>query len=96
VRLDLALKHLCLVKSRSAAKSLCDAGRVLVDGVPARAASTLRVGHRVVIEFPRRRIRLEIRAVPERQLSKARSRHCYAILESEGEADPEESLLDGP
>jgi ribosomal 50S subunit-recycling heat shock protein len=94
VRLDLALKHLCLVKSRSAAKSLCDAGRVLVDGAPARAASTLREGHRLLIQFPRRTIRLEVRVVPERQLSKARSRQCYTVLDTEGEPDAEESLLD--
>jgi ribosomal 50S subunit-recycling heat shock protein len=92
VRLDVALKHLCLVKSRSSAKSLCDAGRVLVDGVPARAASGLRVGHLVVIHYPRRSIRIEIRAVPERQLSKARSRQCYVLLDAQGDA--EESLLD--
>jgi len=92
VRLDLALKHLCLVKSRSAAKAMCDAGRVLVDGAPARAASTLRAGHRLLIQFPRRTVRLEVHVVPERQLSKARSRQCYTILDEEGEA--EESLLD--
>jgi len=92
VRLDLALKHLCLVKSRSSAKAMCDAGNVLVDGAPARAASALRAGHLVVIQYPRRSVRLEIRVVPERQLSKARSRQCYVILDAQGEA--EESLLD--
>ena len=44
MRVDLALKYLCLVKSRSSVKHLCDDDSVLVNEQPVKPAATLRTG----------------------------------------------------
>ena len=66
MRIDLVLKYLCLAKSRSSAKALCDRGAVLVNGDTARASSVIHPGDRI-----------EIIEVPQRQASKAEAPAYY-------------------
>jgi ribosomal 50S subunit-recycling heat shock protein len=77
MRIDLVLKYLCLVKSRSIAKSLCDQGRVLVDGEAVKSSSRVQEGDRVTIQFDRDSVTVSIETVPEKQLSKARALTYY-------------------
>jgi len=94
-RLDLVLKHLCLAKSRSMAKSLCDAGRVLVNGTAARASGKVSPGDRVTIQFHGRTVTFEVADVPEKQLSKAVAPDYYRAIETppeEVQTDPLEDL----
>jgi ribosome-associated heat shock protein Hsp15 len=77
MRVDLALKYLCLVKSRSSVKHLCDDDSVLVNDHPVKPAATLRAGDRITIRFPHRTLTVELVAVPERQLSKSAAPACY-------------------
>src|SRR5512133_3231191 len=51
-RLDVALTRLVPELSRSRAQHLLDAGEVLVDGRPAKAAARLRGGERVDVRLP--------------------------------------------
>lgn len=60
MRLDLFLKTSRLVKRRGQAKALCDAGRVRVDGLPAKAARQVRAGHRIALDFSRRQLVVEV------------------------------------
>jgi len=83
VRIDLVLKYLCLAKSRSIAKSLCDEGRVSINGSAARAAATVHPGDRVRVRFAERALEIELLEVPAKQASKPDAPRFYRIL-SEG------------
>jgi ribosomal 50S subunit-recycling heat shock protein len=98
MRIDLVLKYLCLIKSRSIAKNLCEQGRVLVGGHPARSSATVRVGDRVTVHFAHHALTVWIDAVPEKQLSKSSALTYYHAVETpdaerlEDSADPLEDL----
>jgi ribosomal 50S subunit-recycling heat shock protein len=83
MRIDLALKHLCLVKSRSIVKHLCGDGAVTINDRPARPASIARSGDTVSIRFPHRTITLELLDVPEKQLSKTVAPTYYRTISDE-------------
>ncbi|MBD3336595.1 MAG: RNA-binding protein [Candidatus Eisenbacteria bacterium] len=71
-RCDVALKHLCLFKTRSQATEACKEGRVLVDGSPAKPSQELRPGQRLLIRdrLGLREREVEILQVPERQVAR--------------------------
>jgi len=81
VRIDLVLKYLCLAKSRSSAKALCDRGAVLVNGATARAASLIDPGDRIELRVPERTVHIEIIEVPARQTSKTDAPKYYRLVE---------------
>ncbi len=83
IRIDVALKHLCLVRSRSRAQAMCESGAVRVNGRPARPASPVRLGDFVEIVYPERTVRLELLELPVRQKSRADAPACYRILSTE-------------
>jgi ribosomal 50S subunit-recycling heat shock protein len=64
VRLDLFLKTSRLVKRRTIAQELCDAGRVLVNGNPAKPAKEIKPGDALRISYATRVIDIEVLAVP--------------------------------
>jgi ribosomal 50S subunit-recycling heat shock protein len=80
VRLDLYLKATRLVKRRAVARALCDAGQVLVGGTRARAGRAVRVGDRVEVRFPRRRILVEVVSVSETERPEAAGQGRYRLL----------------
>ena len=80
MRVDLALKYLCLVKSRSSVKHLCDDGVLLVNDRPVKPSATLRAGDRVTIRSGHRNLTIELLNVPDRQLSKSVSSAYYTRL----------------
>ncbi len=82
MRVDLVLKYLCLVKSRSLAKALCESGRVLVDGEPVRPAARLSAGRRVTVQFSQRNLTFELLEVPQKQLSKSAAVDYYRPVET--------------
>jgi ribosomal 50S subunit-recycling heat shock protein len=84
MRVDLALKYLCLVKSRSSVKQLCDDGAVVVNGHPAKPSASLRPGDKIAIGFPHRSLVIELLLVPEKQLSKAVARTYYRTISDTG------------
>lgn len=64
VRLDLFLKTSRLVKRRTVAQEMCDAGRVLVNGAPAKPAKEVKPGDVLRISSAVRIIDVEVLAVP--------------------------------
>jgi ribosomal 50S subunit-recycling heat shock protein len=93
MRIDLALKSLCLVKTRSIAKSLCEHGRILIDGRPVRPSHRVEAGQRITIRFRARTVTVELMQVPPKQLSKAAAVDYYRRVETpppEAPAAPEE------
>jgi ribosome-associated heat shock protein Hsp15 len=90
MRIDLALKYLCLAKSRSAVKTLCDKNELWLNDRPAKPSSTLHAGDEVKITLPSGIITVSLLHIPEKQLSKAIAPTYYRVIERKrtDRADP--------
>ena len=60
MRLDKFLKVSRLIKRRTVANEACDAGRVTVNGKPAKASVKVKVGDIVEISFGNRQVKVEV------------------------------------
>ena len=65
MRLDKYLKVSRIIKRRTVANEACDAGRVVVNGKPARASYDIKVGDIIEITFGTRPFKAEVTAVQE-------------------------------
>jgi ribosomal 50S subunit-recycling heat shock protein len=82
MRIDLTLKYLCLVKSRSIAKTLCERRSILVDGKYVRPAAAVKVSARITIHFASSTKTIELLIVPEKQLSKSAAVDYYQLIDT--------------
>ena len=81
MRLDSYLKLSRLVPRRSAAKDLCDAEGVAVNGQPAKAGREVRPGDRIELRLPARDLAVEVLALPaSRSVSKDAARELFRVL----------------
>ena len=60
MRLDKFLKISRLIKRRTVANEACDAGRVLVNGKPAKASVKVKPGDIIEIQFGSRTVKVEV------------------------------------
>jgi ribosomal 50S subunit-recycling heat shock protein len=81
VRLDLFLKWSRVILRRTLAKDTCDAGRVKVNDLEARAGRDVGVDDVVCIDFARRRLKFRIRSIPAHAPGKEMAREMVEILE---------------
>ena len=65
MRLDKYLKISRIIKRRTVANDACDAGRVLVNGKPARASYDVKVGDIIEISFGTCNFKAEVTLVAE-------------------------------
>ena len=65
MRLDKFLKVSRLIKRRTVANEACDAGRVLVNGKPAKASLNVKVGDVIEIQFGAKAVKVEVLSVQE-------------------------------
>ena len=65
MRLDKFLKVSRLIKRRTVANEACDAGRVMVNGKPAKASLAVKAGDIIEIQFGNREVKAEILNVAE-------------------------------
>ena len=65
MRLDKYLKVSRLIKRRTVANEACDAGRVTVNGKPAKAGYEVKVGDVLEIRFGERTLKAQVLAVSE-------------------------------
>ncbi len=65
MRLDKYLKVSRLIKRRTVANSACDAGRVSINGKPAKASAEVKIGDILEIGFGTKSVRVEILDVQE-------------------------------
>ena len=79
MRLDKYLKVARLIKRRTVANEACDAGRVLVNGKPARASYDVRVGDKLTLQLGARALEVEVTAVQE-TAAKSDAAMLYRIL----------------
>ena len=90
VRIDLLLKALCLVKTRSQAHKGCEAGGVSINGRKAKPSAEVRPGDVVEIRYPRSVMAVEILEIPAGQAPrKERDRFFRVIREARIDAGGE-------
>ena len=65
MRLDKYLKVSRLIKRRTVANEACDAGRVFLNGKPAKASAEVKAGDVITIQFGNREVKAEVLAVCE-------------------------------
>ncbi|MCI9273127.1 MAG: RNA-binding S4 domain-containing protein [Clostridiales bacterium] len=80
MRLDKYLKVSRIIKRRTIANEACDAGRVLVNGKPARASYDVKVGDVLELQLGSRAIKVEVTAVNE-YAKKEDAGDLYRVLE---------------
>ena len=80
MRLDLMLKSLCLVKTRSQGKKGCEAGRVRVNGLAAKPSREIAPGDLVEIRYPERELLIEVIELPAGQVSRRERERYYRVV----------------
>ena len=65
MRLDKYLKVSRIIKRRTVANEACDAGRVTVNGRPAKASCDVKIGDILEIQFGTKPVKVEILSVNE-------------------------------
>ena len=65
MRLDKFLKVSRLIKRRTVANEACDAGRVMINDKPAKAAAAVKQGDIIEIQFGTKSVKVEVLDVQE-------------------------------
>jgi len=65
MRLDKFLKVSRLIKRRTVANDACDAGRVMINGRPAKASAIVKVGDVIEVGFGSKVVKVEVVDVQE-------------------------------
>lgn len=79
MRLDKFLKVSRLIKRRTVANEACDAGRVLLNGKPAKASAAVKTGDRIEIQFGTKSVSVEVLDVQE-TVKKENAAELYRYL----------------
>ena len=79
MRLDKFLKVSRLIKRRTVANEACDAGRVLVNGRPAKASLNVKTGDIIEIQFGTNSVKVEVLNVQE-TVKKDDAKELYRYL----------------
>lgn len=84
MRIDKFLKNSRIIKRRQVAKEACDAGRVEINGRPAKAGTEVEIGDQVQIRFGNRTMKFEVLNTLE-HVNKADADSMFRVLEVEDE-----------
>ena len=79
MRLDKFLKVSRLIKRRTVANEACDAGRVSLNGKPAKASAAVKTGDILEIEFGNKAVKVEVLDVQE-TVKKEEARELFLYL----------------
>jgi ribosomal 50S subunit-recycling heat shock protein len=80
MRLDKFLKVSRIIKRRTVANEACDAGRVIVNGKPARASYDVKINDVIEIAFGARNFKAQVLSVAE-TVKKEEADGLYKIIE---------------
>jgi len=83
VRVDLALKRLLLVKSRTEGKEACDVGAVTVNGKRVKASAEVELGDRIRLDYAHRSLEIELLENIGKNVSRAAAKTLYRVLSDE-------------
>jgi ribosomal 50S subunit-recycling heat shock protein len=81
LRVDLYLKLMGITKTRMAAKHLCDAGKVLVNGKAAKPSHEILVGDSLGLFLPQKEMKLKVLEVPSSKSVAKQDRPQFMVLE---------------
>lgn len=79
MRIDVFLKKVCIVKSRSAAARLCEEGKIAVNGRPAKSSKDVKPEDEVSVMLGPKELTFTIVALPEGNVSRAQASSFYRI-----------------
>lgn len=79
MRLDKYLKVSRIIKRRTVANEACDAGRVTINGRPAKASYDVKVGDILKIQFGNKPVKVEVTDVKE-TVKKDEAKEMYKTL----------------
>jgi ribosomal 50S subunit-recycling heat shock protein len=82
MRLDKFLKVSRLIKRRTLAKEVSDQGRILVNGVQAKASTNVKVGDELTVRFGQRVVTVRIENIKE-TTRKEEAAEMYTTLKDE-------------
>lgn len=80
MRLDKYLKVSRVIKRRTLANEVADAGRVLVNGKPAKASYTVKIGDIIEVTFCNRPVKIRVLSDVE-QKGKDVAREMFEVIE---------------
>lgn len=80
MRLDKYLKVSRVIKCRTLANEVADAGRVLVNGKPAKASYTVKIGDIIEVTFGNRPVKIRVLSDVE-QKGKDVAREMFEVIE---------------
>ncbi len=80
MRLDVWLSKVCLLKSRSQAKTGCQSGKILLAGEPVKESRLLREGDLLTLQFPSKSVELRVLALPTGNVSKKTAADYYEVI----------------
>ena len=80
MRLDKYLKVSRVIKRRTLANEVADAGRVLVNGKPAKASYTVKIGDIIEVTFGNRPVKIRVLSDGE-QKGKDVAREMFEVIE---------------
>ena len=89
MRIDKFLKVSRIVKRRTVAKEICNAGRVKLNGRPAKAGSELNAGDKLELVYGSRLLEITILELRENVPAKEAA-SLYTVLREEKQSDDEE------
>ena len=79
MRLDKYLKVSRIIKRRTIANEACDAGRVTINGLPAKASAEVKVGDVLEVMFGTKPVKVEVLSVAE-TVKKEEAANMYKSL----------------
>ncbi len=80
MRLDMLLKSLCLVKTRSQGRKGCEAGRVKLNGLGSKPSREVRAGDVIEIQYPQKTLVVEVSEIPRGQVSRKQAGEYYRVI----------------
>ena len=83
MRLDKFLQVSRIIKRRSIAKAVCDAGRVLVNDRPAKAGKELREGDILRVNLDSRILTCQVLSIPTGNVRAAEASSLYRVISEE-------------
>ena len=88
MRLDKYLKVSRIIKRRTVANEACDAGKVEVNGVEARASYNVKLGDIICVKLGSKVVKAEVLSINE-HVRKEQAQDMYKIIEDTNKVDVE-------
>ena len=83
MRLDLFLKASRLCSRRTVAQKVCEAGRVSINGSPAKSSHAVKIGDEIVVRSRDKLTSIRVLSLTTRQTSRNDARTLYEVLSEE-------------